>query len=103
MSDDPTRPWHLPYEDVPGGPIDIDAQFLMVDGVTVRAATVPLPAPVGRMPLLLIDFTNSAASDVRLPTVGLVGSPEVLLNFAEVVRQSVRAALREHRRLEGGN
>lgn len=102
MSDDPTRPWHLPYEDVPDGPLDLDAQFLMVDGVTVRAATIALPAPVGPQPILLIDFTNSAQSE-QLPSIGLVGSPEVLLNFAEIVRQSVRAALREHRRITGGN
>lgn len=99
MGDDPTRPWHLPYEDIPDGPVELDAQFLLVDGVTVRAATCPLPAPVGRAPMLLLDFTNSAQAE-QLPSIALVGSPEVLLNFAEIVRQSVRGALREHRRLE---
>lgn len=103
MSDDPTRPWHLPYEDIPDGPVELDATFLWVDGVHVRAATIPLPDPVGRHPMLLIDFTNSAKPDDPLPPVGLIGSPEVLLNFAEVVRQAVRGALREHRRLTGGN
>jgi hypothetical protein len=102
MSDDPTRPWHLPYEDVPDGPIEHDVTFLMVGGFHVRSATLPLPAPVGRLPMLLFDFTSSAPDAPRLPSIGFVGSPEVLSNCADVIRDAVDGALREHHRLQGG-
>lgn len=102
MADDPTRPWHLPYEDIPDGPLEHDVQFLMVDGCHVRSATIPLPDPVGRLPMLLFDFTSSAAGAPQLPSIGLVGPPEVLSNLADVIRDAVDGALREHHRLQGG-
>ena len=96
--------FHLPYEDVPGGPIESTTgpDSVLVDQVTVRAAWVDA-FPFGPLPTLIFDFANSASGP--LPPLVLVGSVEGLLNLADVVSSGARAAVREYNkkfRGEGG-
>jgi hypothetical protein len=89
--------FHLPYEDVPDGPIEstVAAGAVLVDQVTVRSAWVDA-FPFGPLPTLIFDFANSASGP--LPPLVLVGSVEGLLNLAEVVSSGARAAVREYNR-----
>ncbi len=95
------EPWNLPYEEIPDGPVWIDAEFVVADGFTVRAAFSG-PTPAGSFPLLILSFTNSAG-DIKQPDIALLGPPEALLAFADMVRQATRSAIRANRQQQGGH
>jgi hypothetical protein len=60
---------NLPYEPVPGGPANIEDDFLIAGGVVVRAAVVAHPVTSKPHPVLIFDFhlpDGSVASTVLL-------------------------------------
>lgn len=91
---------HLPYEDIPDGPVDLDVYAMWADHISVRAATREFPGH-GTLPVLLFDFTSSSMPDVKLPTVAFVAPPETMLQAGEVVRGAIRGATREARKANG--
>lgn len=102
MTDDPEfRRWDLPYEDIPDGPVEVDLEVVVMDGLTVRSAVKHFPDPVGSLPLLIFDFTTSADPDAAIPPIAFVGSPDTLRSVANVVRQAANGAIRGHRRTKG--
>lgn len=89
--ENPTGEWNMPYEEVTGGPIQANVKGFIADNVTIKVATSD--TPFGRLPVLVFDFTNSAAQPhEQMPSVIFVSTPAVMKNIASLVQKSVVAA-----------
>lgn len=82
----PHGSWDLPFEPVTQP--DIEVRGMMVDSVNVTAASVP--TPLGVMPVLVLDFHNSAGTSA--PRIIFVAGVNTMNNFARLITQSVEAA-----------
>lgn len=91
--------FHLPYQRIPGGPIEGDLTRMLTAGsVVVRAGFVEVPpevCPSGRAPTLAFDF--GLAEGGKMPTVVLVLDVERMLALSELVRKAIRDAVRVSR------
>lgn len=95
--DNPTGAWEAPYEPVPGGPIQMDVSGIMADNVTIRVAVTD--TPLGKLPVLVFDFTNSGLpSNQQPPSIVFVSTPAVMKNISSLVQKSVVAANKAVRR-----
>lgn len=69
-----TDHYHLPYEEVPDGPINLDIRGYFVDQVHLRSAV--MDTPIGRLPLLVFNFESSAHHTPPLAPIIFAGPPE---------------------------
>lgn len=83
--------WELPYQEVPGGPVDATVDVLTVDSVDITAAVTD--TPVGRFPVLIFAFRSSAPGSPPVPPIALVAESQVLRNLQRLVRESVQGAV----------
>lgn len=89
--ENPSGEWHADYEPVPGGPIQTNVKGFMADNVTIKVATSD--TPLGKLPVLVFDFTNSAAKPhEQMPSIIFVSTPAVMKNISSLVQKSVVAA-----------
>ena len=84
--DNPTGQWDAPFE--PAHIPDVRVEGLMADSVNVTAGSVP--TPLGVMPVLVLDFHNSAGGSA--PRIIFVAGDKTMHNFARLINQSVDAA-----------
>lgn len=89
----------LPYEPIPGGPIEGDLTSMLTAGsIVVRSAFVEVPPDVcasGRAPALAFDF--GLAEGGQMPTIVLVLDVEHMLSIGETFRKAIRDAVRHAR------
>lgn len=84
---------NLPFEEVPDGPIELPADdFVIVTGVTYRAAVVPSPVTGHPMAAVILDLFRPAGD--RLPPVLLLFEDDDLLRFPDDLRRAIRSARR---------
>lgn len=84
--------FHLPYEEVPGGPIDMTVSAYIAGEINVRAGTIADPEHPGRLlPILLFDFATAAG---QLPPIGLVGTPKMIGDVGDMVAAAAKSAVR---------
>lgn len=88
-----TKGWHLPFEDVPGDPVPMQASPIAAGSVTVAAAVVP--TPLGRFPVLVFTFTG--ADGRALEPIALLLDAEHMAHVPLLVGEAVASALKAAR------
>ena len=86
----PDREWHLPYEDIPDGRLEIDVVGQIADGVTYRSGDVDVDGVP--YPIVVFDFTVGA--EPLCPPIMFVGNPSVMRNLSRGVQAAVTAAIK---------
>lgn len=90
--------YHLPYEDIPDGPLQMDMGE-MVSEVTVASAFID--SPVGRFPCLQFRFYGAGSTPMEhrpLPPITLVMDANTLKNVRQLVSTAVDRAILAARR-----
>jgi hypothetical protein len=97
--DDPLGGYELPYEDIPGGPVERDVEGLFVDQCDVEVALAD-GGPLGRLPLLILQFRSSVAEAPAPPPLMYVAAHDGMRAFQRLVNAAVQRAvtLAAHRR-----
>lgn len=92
MTDDP-RAWDLPYEEIPGDPIPLDAvteeEPIFVDAFTFRGGTGMSGDGSMVIGVGLFTFWNSTQPDNKFELT-FVGPPEVFRSLGDIVRNGAR-------------
>ncbi len=85
----------LPFEPVPGAPIEFPGiEGTLVGEVSVSAAV--LDSPLGKIPGIRFIFTGAGTAPMerrQMPPVTLVMDPQGLANFAELVDRAAALAI----------
>lgn len=83
---------NLPYDDVPGGPINVEEDVLIAGGVVVRAAVIAHPITAKPHPVLL--FTFHLPDGTTLAPIALVVEKPELRALPEAVRGAAAGAMK---------
>lgn len=85
----------MPYQEIPGGPLMLDGEQIMVGEITVACATID--APIGKVPALVFTFAApglTPMSSVPTPTYVLVGDERMMLAVKDTVAANVDGVLK---------